>query len=129
MAGELETAVREIFDGLKRKDLEAAMRITDDEVQGVDEISRKWLRGRDELAEYLRGLMPMVEDVDTELHDVRETVFGDAGVFTCWLEQDYKLEGNNQHVSAPTTVLFRRREDGWKMVLFHSIPLSEEEAQ
>lgn len=125
MAGELEAAVRDIFDGLERKDLEAVMRITDDEVQGVDENSRRWLRGRDELAEYLRGLLPMVENTQTELQDVRETIFGDAGVLTCWIEQSYILEGKPEHVSAPTTVIFRRRDGGWKMVLFHSIPLAE----
>ena len=44
-------------------------------------------------------------------------------------EQDYTLEGNAQHVSAPMTTVLHRRGDGWKMVLFHSIPLPEDEAQ
>lgn len=30
-----------------------------------------------------------------------------------------------RHVSGPATILFRRRDDGWKMILFHSIPLPE----
>jgi ketosteroid isomerase-like protein len=122
---ELEPLVRSIFEDLRRKDVDAVMRLMDDGVQGVDEISRRWLRGRDELADYLGGLMTKVEEVDTDLRDVRESVFGDYGVLTCWLEQDYTLEGQRQHVSAPTTVLFRHRADGWKMSLFHSIPLPE----
>lgn len=72
--------------------------------------------------------MTAVDDVNSELRDVRETVFGDAGVVTCWLEQDYTLEGKRQHISALTTVVLRRADDGWKMVLFHSIPLPESEA-
>lgn len=123
MSGELEPLVRSIFEDLRRKEVDAVMRVMDDGVQGVDEISRRWLRGADELADYLGGLMTKVEDVDTDLGDVRESIFGETGVLTCWLEQDYTLEGTRQHVSAPTTILFRRREDSWKMALFHSIPL------
>jgi ketosteroid isomerase-like protein len=127
MAGELEAVVRGMFDGLDRKDLDAIERDLGDGAQGVDEISRRWLRGRAALEQYLGGLMTMVEDVRSELHDVQETTFGDTGILTCWLEQDYTLEGQRQHVSAPTTVVLRRGEDGWKMVLFHSIPLPEGE--
>jgi ketosteroid isomerase-like protein len=125
VSAELEPLVRNIFQSLKRKDVDAVMRVMDDGVQGVDEISQRWLRGRDELADYLGALMTRVENVETELLDVQESVSGDMGVLTCWLEQDYTLEGNRQHVSAPTTVVFRRRQDGWRMALFHSIPLPE----
>lgn len=127
MAGELEEVVRRMFDGLDRNDLEATMRDVADDAQGVDEISRRWMRGRTELGEYIRGLMTMVEDVRSELHDVRETTLGDMGILTCWLEQDYTLEGQRQHISAPTTVVLRGGHGGWKLVLFHSIPLPEGE--
>jgi ketosteroid isomerase-like protein len=46
---------------------------------------------------------------------------------TCWLNQDYTLEGSAQHVSAPTTIVFRRVDGEWKLALFHSIPLPEQE--
>jgi len=95
VAGELEPLRRSIFERLRRKDVDAV------------------------------GLMTSVGDVHTELRDVRESVSGDSGVLTCRLEQDYTLEGKSQHVSAPTTVLFRRREERWKMALFHSIPLPD----
>jgi hypothetical protein len=45
---------------------------------------------------------------------------------TCWLEQDYTLDGDAQHVSAPTTIGFVRIDGGWKVSLFHSIPLAEQ---
>ena len=129
MAGELEAMVWEMFEGVDRKDFDAVFRVIDDDVQGVDEISRRWLRGRDEVAAHWhQGLMP-VEDIRTELRDVSEATLGEVGVLTCWIEQDYTLDGNAQHISGPTTILFRRRGNGWKMVLFHSIPLPEDEAQ
>ena len=52
-----------------------------------------------------------------------EVIWGDAGVLTCWLEQDYTFKGTKQHISAPTTVVFRRDNGAWKMVVFESIPL------
>jgi len=44
MAGELESVVRGVFQAVDRRDFDVAMRVTDETIQGVDEISRKWLR-------------------------------------------------------------------------------------
>ena len=44
---------------------------------------------------------------------------------TCWLEQNDVLDGQVQHVSAPTSMMFRREDGTWKAVLIHSIPLPE----
>src|SRR5260370_7186901 len=43
MGGALETATRQLFDALDRKDAEAIIRSAADDVQAVDEISRQWL--------------------------------------------------------------------------------------
>ena len=71
--------------------------------------------------------MGAVSDLRTELRDAEEHIWGDVGVLTCWLNQDYTLEGSAQHVSAPTTIVFRRVDGEWKLALFHSIPLPEQE--
>jgi ketosteroid isomerase-like protein len=129
MAGELETVVRGVFEGVDRKDFDAVLSVTDEDVQGVDEILRRWVRGRDAVDKQWREGLMLVEDIRTELRDASERVYGDVGVFTCWLEQDYMHDGEPQHVSGPATIVFRRRDDRWKIVLFHSIPLSDAEAQ
>jgi ketosteroid isomerase-like protein len=97
-----------------------------EDAQGVDEISRRWLRGRGELDSYLRQLKGAVSDVRAELRDAEERVWGDTGILTCWLDQDYTMDGNAQHVSAPTTIVFRRERGEWKLALFHSIPLPDQ---
>ena len=99
MAGELETIVRDVFAGVDRKDFDAVLSVTDEDVQGVDEISRRWVRGRDEVDKQWRRGLALVEDIRTELRDVSEATFGDAGVVTCWLEQDYTLDGNGLSTS------------------------------
>jgi ketosteroid isomerase-like protein len=128
MGGALESATRQLFDELDRKDSEALLRSSAQDVQAVDEISRRWTRGADALGAYFRQAMTMVQDIHSTINDVHESVLGDIGLVTCWLEQDYTLDGKRTHVSAPTTVAFRRESDGWKTLLIHTVPLPAEEA-
>jgi ketosteroid isomerase-like protein len=125
MAGELEAIVRETFAALDRKDFACVVRTFGDEVQAVDEISRRWMRNHEEISVYVRQLETAIEDIHSELRDVHEKSWGDTGLVTCWLEQDYTLEGQRQHVSAPTSVGLRREGSRWQIVLLHSIPLPE----
>ena len=125
VAGELTGAVHEMFQGLDTNDAERTLRLAGDDMQGVDEISRRWMRGGDEVRAYIRQLIGAVRDVHSEVVDPHETVWGDTGVVTFWLEQDYTYEGQAHHISAPTTVVLRRSGGEWKIELFHSIPLPE----
>ena len=125
MAGELEGVVRRLFEALDRMDIPGMLETIAEEAQSVDEISRRWLRSKGELGDYLQQLEGAVSDVRTELRDVHEQAWGDAGVVTCWLEQDYTMEGARQHVSAPTTLVLRREGGEWRIALFHSVPLAE----
>jgi ketosteroid isomerase-like protein len=127
MAGELEKVANDLMAALDSQDLDRMVEAIGEDAQGVDEISRRWLRGRDELDGYLRQIIGVVSGVRSELRDAQERVWGDAGVLTCWLEQDYTLEGNAQHISAPTSMVLRREGGTWKVVLFHSIPLPEQQ--
>ncbi|TMF82547.1 MAG: hypothetical protein E6I11_13735 [Chloroflexi bacterium] len=123
MGGALEAATRQYFDFVDRKDAEAIIEAGTEDIQAVDEISRRWMRGINELGTYIRDLLKMVEDVHTSISNVHETLQGDIGILTCWIEQDYTLDRKRIHVSAPTTVAFRRESGAWKVVLFHSVPL------
>ena len=125
MAGELESVVRDVFEAIDRMDLDAVEARFADEAQSVDEISRRWLRCKQELADYMKQLEGAVSDIRTELRDVEEQAWGDTGVVTCWLEQNYTMESAGQHVSAPTTCVLRREDGDWKIALFHSVPMGE----
>jgi ketosteroid isomerase-like protein len=127
MAGPLEAATRQLFRDLDRKDVEALIKSGAKDAQGVDEISRKWLRGIDAIGGYFRETMTIVDDIQSTISDVLETEHGDIGFVTCWLEQDYTLKGKRTHVSAPTTVAFRRENGSWRLVLVHSVPIPPEE--
>jgi ketosteroid isomerase-like protein len=127
MGGALESETRRLFEALDRRDMETLAGSLAQDAQGVDEISRRWMRGKDAIGKYFRETIGMVQDIHSMINDVHETVSGDIGFTTCWLEQDYTLEGKRTHVSAPTTLAFRREGGGWKVLLIHTIPLPPEE--
>jgi hypothetical protein len=54
MGGALEAATRQYLDFVDRKDAEAIIGAGTEDIQGVDEISRRWMRGADELGAYIR---------------------------------------------------------------------------
>jgi ketosteroid isomerase-like protein len=126
MAAELEPVVRRLFADFDRLDFDAIGEYLATGAQGVDEISRRWLRETDEIAVYFAALKPMLADVKSSLGDIHEVVWADTGLVTFWLEQSYLLDGNAQQVSAPTTIVFRREDGNWRIALIHSVPLPAE---
>jgi uncharacterized protein (TIGR02246 family) len=127
MSGQLEQVATDFFAALDSLDVDAMLQVLTDDAQGVDEISRRWIRGREDVSAYIRQLASSVSSVRSEATDVSESIFGDVGVVTCWLDQTYTLEGQEQSVSAPTTMVFRNEGGDWKLSLFHSVPLPDQE--
>jgi uncharacterized protein (TIGR02246 family) len=125
MAGELEAIVRDLFAALDRRDFAAIQGMFGDDAQAIDEVSRRWLRNPDEISATIRQFEASIHNIHSDVRDVHERSWGDTGLVTCWLEQDYMLEGQRQHVSAPTSVVLRRDDGSWQIVLLHSIPLAE----
>jgi ketosteroid isomerase-like protein len=96
-----------------------------DDAQGVDEISRGWTRGRAALEAYRARLEGTVTDVRSRLSDLHATTWADTGLVTFVLDQTYSMNGQEQRLSAPTSLLFHRQDDGWKVALIHSVPLPD----
>jgi ketosteroid isomerase-like protein len=125
MATELETVLRSAYEAFDRKNFATALEYVTADVEAVDELTRRWLRGREELADNLSETEQSMDGFRTEISDVHETVLGDVGWVTCWIEQDYSMDGQRHHVAAPTSVVFRREDAEWRMCLLHSVALSE----
>jgi uncharacterized protein (TIGR02246 family) len=129
MAGPLEDETRELLSALDALDSDRMLMFSTQDAQGVDEISRRWVRGRDQLAAYLSHLTGTISQIRTDLRDVEEWVLGDVGILTCGIDQRYWIEGTAHRVSAPTTLVYRREDDRWRLAVFHSIPLPEQTAR
>lgn len=121
----LEPVVRQMMAAFDALDLDRVKSLMAADPQGIDEISRGWMRGQEALIDYFNGLQGQVSDIRSELRDLTETIYGDTGIATCWLEQDYTMNGERAHVSAPTTMVLHREHGEWRVALVHSIPLPE----
>jgi len=125
MSGKLMSVLQGMFDALGQQDPEKVLGHFSQDPQGIDEISRAWIRGRQAMEAYVSGLLTQVSGVESELRDFHEVVMGDIGLVTFWLEQDYTFGGERHHISAPSSAVLRREGGEWKVVVFHSIPLPE----
>jgi ketosteroid isomerase-like protein len=125
-ATSLEQQVRRVFELLDAMDTDAIAAMISDDAQGVDEISRGWMRGRDALEQYFAQLKGMVDGVSSRVSDVHISDWGDVGVVTCVVDQTYTMGGQEQTIRAPSSLTFRREGDEWKIAVFHSVPLSDE---
>ena len=124
--GTFEPVVRDLFTALDAVDTGRLRSYLADDSQSVDELSGGWLRGRDAVEAYFDRLKDSVSDVHSRLGSVQSTEWGDTAIFTCELEQTYRLEGQEQRLRAPTTIVGRRENGDWKIVLVHSVPLPEQ---
>ncbi len=122
----LESMARELFDALDRKDFDRIVRLATDDVQGIDEISRGWLRGRAAMEAYFKSLGEQVSNIRSTLSDVHAVEVGDVGIITLVLNQEYDMGGQRASIQAPTSIVVRRVDGDWRMVLLHSVPLAAE---
>jgi ketosteroid isomerase-like protein len=97
-----------------------------DDAQGVDEITRGWLRDRAAMEAYFRDNLPHISDLHSTITQMEVRESGDVAVETCMMHQTGAFDGNAFELDAPTTTIWRREGDTWKLALVHSIPLSTE---
>lgn len=121
----LEQRVERLLALLDTMDVDSLMTMVSDDVQSVDEISRGWSRGREAVESYLAQLKGSVSDVRSRMSDPHEVVWGDVGLVTFVLDQTYTMDGQQQAISAPTSILFRREQADWKIALIHTVPIPE----
>ena len=125
MVGELESIAQQFFASLDELDLDRLIPVLAEDVEEIDEVSRRWLRGKGEVGGYFTEILKSVSNVKSVLSDAQERIWGDVGLLTCWLDQSYTLDGTDATISAPTTLLFVRQDGTWRIRLFHSYPIPE----
>ncbi len=121
----LEQSVERLLAQLDAMDLDSLITMVTDDIQSVDEISRGWSRGREAVESYLSQLKGSVSDVHSRMSDTHEAMWGDVGLVTFVLDQTYTMDGHQQTISAPTSILFRREGADWKIALIHTVPIPE----
>ncbi|MGH3599248.1 MAG: nuclear transport factor 2 family protein [Pseudonocardiaceae bacterium] len=123
LMAELEPEVKRVLELLDAMNVRGLSALFTDDAQGVDEISRGWTRGRAALDAYFARLEGTVTDVRSQLSDLHTTTWDEVGLATFVLDQTYTMNGQEQSLSAPTSIVFRRQDDAWKVALVHSVPI------
>lgn len=125
--GQHTDTVRELFRAFDRLEFDTMIQMASDDVQGIDEITRKWIRGKKGLLTYFEQLKSMgVSDIRTELSDLQETAVDNLAYVTGMLNQQYKAGGEQVRITSPLTIGLRKQISDWKVSLIHVVPLSEE---
>jgi hypothetical protein len=123
VTGHLAIVVRQLLGQLDAGNFDALPAFFTSDAQAVEEIRREWMRSSADIEQYFGQLAASVSDVTSHMNDVHEVSWAETGLVTFWLEQDYVLNEQSQHVSAPTTVVLRRDQADWKVALIHSASL------
>ena len=112
------------YRALDTKDEVALLQLVDDDVQATDELMCGWVRGRHALEATLLQLFPRVADVHSTIVDHTLRVYDRLEIETFMLRQSYLLDGIEQVIEAPTTIVWHPTPAGWRVALLHSVPLA-----
>lgn len=118
-------ALEEFLSALAAGDDEGVLTLLSDNAAGIDEVSRAWLYGKQELTDYVRDLLEGLSDLSSRLTEVHEDIVGDTAFVTAILEQTYLLDGVAQRIVAPASFGLRRDGGTWRICLFHATPLPD----
>ncbi len=123
---DFKAEARKLFKHFDRLDFEKLGDMFTDDVQGVDELSRGWIRGKAGLKGYFDRLDEMgVSDIHSTASDFALKHWDDVALVTCMLAQTYAVAGEPVAITAPVSVLFKHTNGAWKIALVHAVPLSE----
>jgi ketosteroid isomerase-like protein len=122
----LERLPAEMYRLLDDLEIGAVAALLTADAQGIDEISRTWVRGRTALEAYLDEIRLVVGDLRSTIRDLEVVAWGDTGAVTFVLEQTYSYDGRRTRITCPTTFVCRREDGRWKIAVMHSMPLPEE---
>lgn len=121
----LEQEVYRLFKLLDSMDIRGLSAMLTDDAQGIDEISRRWMRGKAALDDYFSQLEGTVSEPKSQVSDLHAVAWGEVGLVTFVLDQTYKMKGEEHRISAPTSIVFNRDNGGWKVAMIHTVPLPE----
>ena len=124
MSEDLKKIVVGMFKSLDDLDSEGVVKYFSDDVEQVDELAKKWLRGKAICVAAIEGMMTTVSDIKSEVSDLNLISSSDMAIVTCTLNQSYTFEGKSISIVAPTTIAFRLENGAWKAVLLHTVPLA-----
>ena len=121
-----EQIVIDMFAALDSIQPEQFFTFFSEDVTIVDEIGKKWLRGKKAAVATWTQILAGMQSCKSKLSDFHVDDAGGISIITCMLGQAYVYEGQPITLNAPTTCLARKDNGEWKIILVHSIPFAED---
>ena len=113
------------FKAVDNADAEALLDMMADDITQIDEISKKWSRGKAEVAAVVRPMFDLVKSIKSSISDVHVQTSNDIAIVTFMLDQSYVFEGQQVAIVAPTSCVLRHEKGVWKFVLIHTMPFAD----
>ncbi|WP_158268380.1 nuclear transport factor 2 family protein [Limnohabitans sp. Hippo4] len=113
------------FKAVDNADAEALLDMMADDITQIDEISKKWSRGKAEVAAVVRPMFDLVKSIKSSISDVHVQTSNDIAIVTFMLDQSYVFEGQQVAIVAPTSCVLRQEKGVWKFVLIHTMPFAD----
>ena len=119
----LEGTLRVLFKAVDRKDFSVVLKMTDKNAEAIDEITKKWIRGKPAFKRYVSRLGPEISDIKSRIRALHTRQVGNMGIATFMLQQSYMLSGKRYDLNLASSFVFIKRGTDWRMTLFHQTPL------
>lgn len=121
----LEHEVHRVFELLDALDMKGLSAMLTEDAQEVDEINGRWIRGRAALDDHFAQLEGAVSDPHSRVSDLHTMSWSEVSLVTFVLDQTYTMNGEEERISAPTSMVFHRHDGAWKLALIHSVPIPD----
>ena len=118
--------VNALFRSIDAGDAAAVAELLTDDAAMADETSKGWVRGKEQIQEFVGTTFAAVESITSALSDVVIRESADHATVTLMLTQSYVLDGQPGSIVAPTSLLLERSDGNWLISVMQSSPLAED---
>lgn len=118
--------VNALFRSIDARDAAAVAELLTDDAAMADEMSKGWVRGRAQIQEFVATTFAAVESINSAVSDVVIRESADHATVTLMLTQSYVLDGQQNSIVAPTSLMLERGEGTWLISVMQSSSLADD---
>ena len=118
--------VNALFRSIDTRDAAAVAELLTDYAAMADEMSKGWVRGKEQIQEFVATTFAAVESITSALSDVVIRESADHATVTLLLTQSYVLNGKSGSIVAPTSLMLERDDGNWLISVMQSSAFADD---